>query len=326
MDRFDRIYALDRLFRQARRPIPLKVLMEKMECSRATLFRTMEDLRDHLGAPLVYDRARDGHWYDPQAEHQYELPGLWFNASELYAMLIIQHLLSTLRPGLLEGQLAPFRSRIEHILQSEGFGNSELPKRVRILQMSARPEGEWFGAVASALVRRKRLHIRYHGRERDEITERDVSPQRLVYYRDNWYLDAWCHERKGLRSFAVDRIRQCATLDYAAKEIGQSELDAYYASAYGIFSGKPRHTAVLRFSPRASRWVADERWHPGQSGHYLTDGGYELHVPYGDPRELIMDILRYGPEVEVIAPKTLRESVAERLRTAMDIYRHSDNA
>lgn len=321
MDRFDRIYALDRLLRQARRPIPSKVLMEKMECSRATLFRTMEDLRDHLGAPLVYDRARDGHWYDPRNERQYELPGLWFNASELYALLTIQHLLASLRPGLLEEQLEPIRARIENILQSEGFGSSELPKRVRILQMAARPEGEWFGTVASALARRKRLYIQYHGRERDAPTERDVSPQRLVHYRDNWYLDAWCHERTALRSFAVDRIRKCSTLDQAAKEVGQKELDAHYASAYGIFSGEPRHTALLRFSPHAARWVADEHWHPQQSGHYLTDGGYELQVPYGDPRELITDILRYGADVEVVAPKALREEVMERLKRALDIYR-----
>jgi predicted DNA-binding transcriptional regulator YafY len=320
VDRFDRIYVLDRLLRQARRPISLKGLMDKLECSRATVFRAMEDLRDHLGAPLVYDRARDGYWYDAKAR-QYELPGLWFSASELYALLVIQHLLGNLRPGLLEQQLAPLRARIEDILRSEGFGGSELPKRVRLLQMAARPESEWFGTVASALVRRRRLFIQYHGRARDETSERDVSPQRLVYYRDNWYLDGWCHQRNALRSFAVDRIRRCAGLDQAAKEVDREDLDDYYATAYGIFSGKPVHVAVLRFSAHAARWVADEHWHPQQSGQRLTDGAYELRVPYGDPRELIRDILRYGADVEVAAPKELRKEVAARLREAASLYR-----
>lgn len=294
--------------------------MEKMECSRATLFRAMEDLRDHLGAPLVYDRSRDGYWYDAQAR-QYELPGLWFSAAELYALLVIQHLLGNLRPGLLEQQLAPFRARIEDILSSKGFGGSELPKRIRILQMAARPAGEWFGTVASALIRRKRLFVQYHGRERDELTERDVSPQRLVYYRDNWYLDAWCHERNALRSFAVDRIRRCSALDQPAKEIDPQTLDGYYATAYGIFSGEPKHTAVLRFSAHAARWVADEHWHPQQSGQHLTDGAYELRVPYSDARELIRDILRYGADVEVLAPDALRKEVAGQLSEAAALYR-----
>lgn len=51
------------------------------------------------------------------------------------------------------------------------------------------------------------MRIRYHSRSKDERTERVVSPQRLIYYRDNWYLDAWDHLREALRSFSIDRIR-----------------------------------------------------------------------------------------------------------------------
>lgn len=321
MDRFDRIYALDRLLRQARRPVASSVLAEKLECSRATLFRTIEDLRDHLGAPLVYDRARNGYHYDQgQQSHQYELPGLWFTPSELYALLVIQHLLANLQPGLLGRDLAPLRTRIESILEQEGFDKGEVADRVRILHIAARPAGVHFPAVADALMRRKRLHIEYRGRERDTVTERDVSPQRLVHYRDNWYLDAWCHQRKGLRSFSVDRIRKCRVLDDCAGDIEQRKLDAHFTSAYGIFAGRPKHTTLLRFSPHAARWVADEHWHPEQKGQFTADGGYELRIPYGDTRELIGDILRYGPEVEVIAPGTLRAEVAERLRRAARRY------
>ncbi len=322
MDRFDRIYALDRLLRQTRRPVSAETLQAKLECSRATLFRAIEDMRDHLGAPLAYDRALNGYHYDTRAgEHPYELPGLWFNASELYALLVIQRLLANLQPGLLERDLAPLRARIEKMLGHESLKKSDIADRVRILHIAARPTGEHFSATADALMRRRRLRIAYHGRERDTVTERDVSPQRLIHYRDNWYLDAWCHRRDALRSFSIDRIRHCRILVNYSKEIGQRELDNHFASAYGIFAGEPKHTAVLRFSARAARWVADEHWHPAQKGQFLADSGYELHVPYGDSRELVMDILRYGPEVEVIGPKALRAEVAERLGQAAQRYR-----
>jgi proteasome accessory factor C len=75
------------------------------------------------------------------------------------------------------------------------------------------------------------------------------------------------------------------------------------------------HTAVLRFTAERARWVANEEWHPEQRGEFLPDGRYQLSLPYADPRELIMDILKYGPDVEVVAPDSLRAAVAERLST-----------
>jgi predicted DNA-binding transcriptional regulator YafY len=99
--------------------------------------------------------------------------------------------------------------------------------------------------------------------------------------------------------------------------ISRSEL---VDASYGIFAGKANKTAVLRFSASAARWVADERWHPRQVGQFLTDGRYELRVPYRDATELAMDILRYGADVEVVAPESLRGTVAAKLREALALY------
>ena len=125
---------------------------------------------------------------------------------------------------------------------------------------------------------------------------------------------------KGLRTFSVDRVRSARELEETADTIPNKELDEYFASSYGIFSGKANKTAVLRFSRERARWVADERWHPQQAGQFLTDGRYELRIPYRDDRELIMDILRHGAEVEVVEPASLRKAVAEHLKAALAQY------
>src|SRR5690606_19724798 len=156
----------------------------------------------------------------------------------------------------------------------------------------------------------------------DETTAREVSPQRLAHYRDNWYLDAWDHDRQALRSFALDRISDTAGSAQAAHDIPDAELDEHLAGAYGIFSGKATQEAVLRFTAERARWVADECWHPRQAGRRLPDGGYELRIPYGDPRELVMDVLRHAPHVEVIEPESLRAEVIRQLRRALE--RHGD--
>ncbi|MEJ2327535.1 MAG: WYL domain-containing protein, partial [Chromatiaceae bacterium] len=98
------------------------------------------------------------------------------------------------------------------------------------------------------------------------------------------------------------------------------ELDAHFTASYGIFAGEPTGMAVLRFDAHRARWVAKERWHRDQQGCLLADGSYELKVPYSSPLELIMDVLKYGPDVEVVAPEELRTAVAQRLRAGADRY------
>ena len=321
MDRLQRIYKLHQVIAAHRLPVPHHVLQEKLECSRATVTRVIEEMRLHFNAPLKYDRERNGYFYNTKDDEIFELPGVWFNATELYALLTTQQLLEQTQPGLLDNHLKPLKTRIEKILTTAQLDKGEIAKRVRILRMAGRnPSSEHFQTVAGALLQRKRLAIRYHSRSDNAETRREISPQRLTHYRDNWYLDAWCHQHNGLRSFAVDRLREAKLLEQAAQDIAEEKLDAHFASGYGIFAGQPKQTAILRFTPERARWVAEEQWHPQQQGLTLDDGRYELRIPYADPRELVMDILKHGAEVEVVAPKELRELTHKLLASALAQY------
>ena len=312
-----KIYQLHGLLRGRRTVASLALIMEHLECSRATAGRVIREMRDYLQAPIDYDREYKGYRY---GNARYELPGLWFSTEEILALLSMQKLLAEVGAGLLDAQLNPLRQRIEKLLESEHLGSGEI-HRIRILPIAARiPDSALFQTVAGALLQRRKLEITYHTRGNDAEAVRIVSPQRLAHYRDNWYLDAWCHQRNALRSFALDRIRQARALDILADNILEPELDAHFADGYGIFAGTAKHTAILRFTPQRARWVAEERWHPQQQGRFLDDGAYELHIPYADPRELTMDILRYAPDVEVIAPEELRQEIHVRLKAALELH------
>jgi proteasome accessory factor C len=322
MDKFDRIYDLHRIFSGRRTVIALEDLKDRLRCSRSTVMRLIALLRDRLGAPVMFDRDLDGYRYEPTPDGRaYELPGLWFNAQELQALLVFHRFLEGLESGLLAEHLAPLSKRLAELLQHKRLGLSEAAHRIRILGMAARPVGEWFRVLASATLQRRHLRLTYRSRSKDEVTHRVVSPQRLTHYRDNWYLDARDHLRKALRSFSVDRIEDAAELEERAEDVPDVELDQHFASSYGIFSGKANKTAILRFSPARARWIADERWHPRQVGQFLTDGRYELRIPYRDARELVMDILRHGAEVEVAGPEGLRQTLTGELARAWAQYR-----
>jgi predicted DNA-binding transcriptional regulator YafY len=133
-------------------------------------------------------------------------------------------------------------------------------------------------------------------------------------------VDTWCHLRNGIRSFSIDAITNAEILKEKTKEVSRSKLKEALENGYGIFSGKAVTWARLRFSSERARWVSKEQWHPQQKGKFEEDGSYLLEVPFSDNRELIMDILRHGAEVEVISPQKLRKRVGQELKSALKYY------
>ena len=110
-----------------------------------------------------------------------------------------------------------------------------------------------------------------------------------------------------------DAIEQVRMLDRACIDIADGELDEALGSGYGIFAGRDVRWAGLRFTPERSRWVAAETWHPKQRGRFDAEGRWLLELPYADPRELVMDILRHVPEVEVLWPEELAADARAKL-------------
>ena len=243
MNRTERLYRIDRLIR-AHACVPVERFVEVLEISRATFKRDIEYMRSRLHAPIVWDREKGGYCFtvaDPRAP-TYELPGLWFNASEIHALLTMLHLLKNLEPGMLGQHVNPIRARLVKLLGSTAHAADEIEGRIRILHMTARKmKLEHFELVATALLRRKRLHMSYFSRGRGEETDRDVSPQRLVHYRDNWYLDAWCHRTDGLRTFALDCIRTAAILDEKASAVPEQQLTKCWRGVRHFFRPADGH-------------------------------------------------------------------------------------
>jgi proteasome accessory factor C len=326
MSRRERLYHLHDLLRQRRTPIGRQELMDELGCSQATLYRMVAELRDNLGAPLEQDEDGRGYFYDRSLAGNFELPGLWISPDELQALLTARQVLSNVQPGLLVDELDGVQQRINQLLDQQGLDFSAQPERILIRHDAGRPVPEkLFESVLKALFQRRRLKLTYHGRRRDDVTGREVSPQRLIAYRDRWYLAAWCHRADDFRSFALERIRDMELLAEPSAELAADKISRHFDQAFGIFSGPASHTAKLRFNPEAARWAADEIWHPDQAGQWLDDGSWELELPFGHQRELLMNILSYGADVEVLGPDSLRQAVISALDQARSNY-HVDQS
>lgn len=324
MSQLERLQKINHIL-QERGLVTLEDFLSELEISLPTFKRDLVELRNTFNAPIIYDRFNKGYKFDkPNAGKRYELPGIWFNESEATALVTMHYLLSNLEQGgLLGPHLSPLMSRIDSILSNGDASSKELRKRIKVIPAGTRKTSiKNFSEIGFALLKRQKLEIQYYAKTTNARTERIISPQRLIYYKNVWYLDAYCHLRNELRSFSVDGILRVKKIELKAIDIASKELDENFSESYGIFSGRATQKAKLIFSPEISRWVSTEEWHPNQIGTFDRNGNYTLEFDYNQDPELIMNILKYGAGVTVISPTSLKNKVARELKKAAELYQN----
>jgi len=322
MSDMERLHRIKYMIQQ-RKCVPIEDFLDELEISKATFKRDLDYLRDRLKASITYDRYLGGYKFEnPDEINKIEMPGLWFSEKEATALVLMQHLLSSLdQGGLIGPHIEPLTAIIDGILGQSETTAKELRKRIKVIGMGSRKNSlENFAEIGASLLKRNRLQIDYYSKGKDEYTEREISPQRLIYYRENWYLDGYCHMRNGLRSFAVDGIQSAVLTNKKAQEVSEKECHEHFAQSYGIFSGKATQRAKLRFTPEHARWVAGEHWHGQQIGSFDKQGYYILEFDFDQDPELIMDILKHGSGVEVISPVSLKKRVIDELKKNLARY------
>ncbi len=324
MAKLDRIQQLHRLLVSHRRPVPLKKIADRLECAERTAHRLIEDMQTYFDAPIEYSRDHNGwHYvYDESlgtGDGKFEMPGLWLTSAELQSLTLLLSVLENFSEGLLSEELGVVEKQIHRLLAARGIDPSALTQHIKVLPLGNRHvPGKIFQHIGEALLARQRVAIRYKSYTH-EITTRTISPQTLVHYRDNWYVDAFCHLRNELRVFSLARIVSLEITDQRADEIERETLRNHFGASYGIFAGKAQHTAKLRCFPEVAREISLQQWHPEQIGEWEGDD-YLLSFPYSNPKELIGDILRYTPNIYVEAPVALRKAVQEKLRVGLELF------
>jgi predicted DNA-binding transcriptional regulator YafY len=322
MSQVERLYKIDKMLRGRIAPSRSR-LTSALEISEATLKRDIEYMRSRLGAPIHWSREANGYRYEP-TELEFTLPGLWFSANELRALLVITGLIDQIQPGFLRDQISPFRERLKELTERSTGTADSFSDRICFIPTPVRlTNPDYLEVIACATLTRRRVEIEYESRSRGGAkTKRLISPARLIYYRNQWYCDAWCHYANAERRFAIDAVLSALIINEKAREL----LSGPNRTGYGIFAGVPTDTAVLQFNEKAAPWIRTAQWHPDQKLTILPGGEISLEVPFSQPQEILMDILRYGADVQVVAPPHLRELVADTLNVAAGLYRHTKHA
>ena len=166
-----------------------------------------------------------------------------------------------------------------------------------------------------ALTARRRVHLRYLVAGRDEATERDVDPMRVVNIDGTWYLEGWCHRAEDVRMFRLDRVETLAVLDVDGTPPADArprDLDA------GVFTPHATDLLVrLRLGPGAA-WVAD--YYPVESAEPDGEGGQVIALRTADTAWLRRLMWRLGGHATVLEPASLAAEVAVGARAALEAY------
>jgi proteasome accessory factor C len=176
------------------------------------------------------------------------------------------------------------------------------------------PEGEALAVAQAALAQQRRLHLRYLSGAREEETERDVDPLRVLSVDGRWYLEGWCHRAEDVRTFRLDRVLSSELLDQAASPPAVTAPDL----SEGVFQPRADYPLVVLDVLPAARWVAD--YYPCESVEPLPNGGARLALRVGDTEWVHRLALRLGANSAVVEPPELRADVAEAARAALAAY------
>jgi len=168
--------------------------------------------------------------------------------------------------------------------------------------------------LARAVSQRQQLELHYRkpGQGTDEA--RTVDPYHLANINGEWFLFAYDHARKDIRTFVPGRIRQAVSTGKTFERTEKFSLESRLRDSFGVHSGDGKYEVLLRFNPRAADYVREKKWHSSQELRELKDGGVELSLKLSSLAEIQRWVLSWGGEVKVLKPKELAEAIRESAR------------
>jgi predicted DNA-binding transcriptional regulator YafY len=305
MNRVDRLVAIA-LRLQSRRVVRAEDLASHFEISVRTIYRDLAALGE-AGVPIV---GEAGVGYS--LVKGYHLPPVMFTAEEASALLFGEKLVDQFTDASLRKQMESALVKIRSVLPRDR--QDYLDRLERSTAVVSRPSlnlsrlaSETLIPIQSALAECRVLALHYQGRERREVTRREVEPLGLVYYADNWHLIGWCRLRRDVRDFRTDRVLKVEVREERFTGHADFSLKQYLElqqTCEGNFA-----MAQIRFQPEVMERVRREHFW-GLVEEKAVAGLVEVTLLDHSLEYLVGWVLSFGAKAEVVAPESFRQRLA----------------
>jgi predicted DNA-binding transcriptional regulator YafY len=281
-----------------------------------TLRRDLEAL-EAVGFPLIIEK-RNGQTRWRLMEGFRDIPALGFSATELMALVLSRNLLKPLEGTEIAESLNSALSKASAALPPQGHEYVRSMEQMFSVGIGPhknyRQHRQTIDLISQAIDKRRTAQMRYFSASRDSTGRREVDPYFLRFAGGGLYMIGYCHLRKEVRMFAVERIRSIALTDHPYQMPLDFKVDEYVQDALGVMRSGRRVEVELLFSKKAAAWVKDKVWHPSQETSPLKDRRLKMTLRVADNDELVGWILSFGSQVKVAGPEVLRQRVREEAK------------
>ncbi len=293
-------------------------LAAELEVSTKSIHRDLEFMRDRLQLPLEFDRARFGYHYTEEVN---AFPTVQITQGELFALVVAEKALQQYRGTSFE---KPLLSAIQKMEQSLPDTISlDLADVERTISFRTRAEPilnlDVFDSIAKATAARQQLELTYRKPGIQRTEQRVVDPYHLANINGEWFLFAYDHLRKDIRTFVPARIKSVRKTGKAFLRQKKFSLEARLRDSFGVQSGRGTFGVALRFNERVADYIREKKWHDSQVLRDLDDGGVELRMKLSSLSEVERWVLSWGGSAVVVRPAELAQAVkqaAKRIITA----------
>jgi predicted DNA-binding transcriptional regulator YafY len=293
-------------------------LARDLEVGVRSIGRDIEFMRDRMSLPIVYDDVRHGFFYDGEVT---AFPSLTISEGELFALAVAEKALQQYRGTSFEKPLMSALQKVSDSLpDSISLNLSEWNESI-----SFRTSAETvlnlgtFDKLAQATSRREQLEIGYRKPGAKVPEKRIVDPYHLANVNGEWFLFAYDHMRKAIRTFVPARVASIQKTGNTFEKDPNFSIREELGSSFGIYSGKGKHKVLIRFSARVADYIREKKWHPSQRVRLLKNGDLELQMTLSSLVEVGRWILQWGGAARVLGPKELKESIRAAARSILKL-------
>lgn len=283
-------------------------LSAEIEVTVKTIHRDIAFMRDRMNLPIEWDARINGYYYSGEVAG---FPTLQLTEGELFALCVAEKALEQYRGTSFEKPLLSALRKMEQSLPDTiSINLGELGEAISF-RTRAEPilNLEIFDVLAKAVSRRRQLEIEYRKAGSATPEKRVVDPYHLANINGEWFLFAFDHLRKDIRTFAPVRIKSAAPTGKVFERPQGFSLERRLRDSFGVHSGDGQFNVVLRFSALVADYIREKRWHDSQELRELRGGELELRLKLSSLMEIERWVLGWGAQVRVLQPAELKASV-----------------
>jgi predicted DNA-binding transcriptional regulator YafY len=296
-----------------------RMLAGQYQVSTKSIQRTIDFMKTTFNAPIIFDRKIKGYYY---SEKKFRLNLLSLNEKDLYTLALMQKALDQ-TSGPFKKDITGLYNKLYYLYSDRiGIHLSDIDDVISFRIKSSRNiDQKIFEDLKSSAKNYTSVNTEYLTGYSGKLSQRLLDPYQIINEKGEWYLVAYCHKDKDIRTFSISRFKKTEPTVNKFERKKNFNVNKHFENSFGIFESDKIFSVKLYFDKDAARYVKEKIWHRSQKVKGYPDGSIILTMKLNSLVEVKFWVLSWGKSCKALAPKKLKESLKEELMNALINYK-----